>query len=114
MRDLLLLCTENVHFTYNNDIYIQRDGVAMGLTLDPVLAVIFMVELKRKILPTLTEHMSAWKRYVDDTISYIEESIEHILSKLNGYHGIAKFIYKIEKDGKLPFLDVLVEISKLK
>ena len=53
--------------------------------------------------------MSPWKRYVDDTISYIkEESIEHVLSKLNGYHDNIEFTYEIENDGKLPFLDVLV------
>ena len=47
MRDLLLLCTKNVHFSYNGDIYRQVDGVAMGSPLDPVLAGIFMVELER-------------------------------------------------------------------
>ena len=109
MRDLLLLCTKNVHFSYDGDIYTQPDGVAMGLPLGPVLAGIFVVELERTILSTLKEHMSPWKRYVDDTISYIkEESIEHVLSKLNGYHENIEFTYEIEKDGKLPFLDALV------
>ena len=43
--------------------------------------------------------MSLWKSYVDDTISYLkEEFIEHILSKLNGYHDNIKFTYEIEKD----------------
>ena len=36
------------------------------------------------------------------------ESIEHVLSKLNGYHDNIEFTYEIENDGKLPFLDVLV------
>ena len=46
--------------------------------------------------------------YVDDTVSYIkEESTENISSKLNGFHNDIKFTYGIEKDGKLPFLDVL-------
>ena len=77
----------------------------MGSLLGPVLAGIFMVKLGRTILPTLRE----WKRYVEDTISYIkEESIEHVLSKLNGYHDNIEFTYEIENDGKLPFLDVLV------
>ena len=74
MRDLLLLCTKNVHFSYNGDIYTQADGVAMGSPLSPVLAGIFMVELERTILPTLREHISPWKRYVDDTISYIKQN----------------------------------------
>ena len=81
----------------------------MGCPLGPVLAGIFMVELERTILPTLREHMRPWKRYVEDTISYIkEESIEHVLSKLNGYHDNIEFTYEIENDVKLHFLDVLV------
>ena len=49
----------------------------MGSLLGPVLADIFMAELQRAKLPTLREHMSPWKRHVDDTISYIrDESIE--------------------------------------
>ena len=69
MKHLLILCTKNVHFTYNNNTYIQNDGVAMGSPLGPVLAGIFMVDLERNILPTLSDVMTSWKRYVDDTIS---------------------------------------------
>ena len=109
MRDLLLLCAKNVHFSSNGDINKQADGVAMGSPLSPVLAGIFMVELERTILPALREHMSTWKRFVDDTISYIkEESIELVLSKLNGYYDNMEFTYETGNDGKLPFLDVLV------
>ena len=57
MRDLLLLCTKNVHFTFEGKIYIQIDGVAMGSSLAPVLADIFMVELERIVVPTLATHL---------------------------------------------------------
>ena len=109
MRDLLLLCTKNIHFSYNVDIYTHAEGVAMGSPLWPLLAGIVMVELERRMLLTLREHMSQWKRYLDDTLSCIkEESIKHVLSKLNGYHDIIEFTCEIGNDGKLPFLDVLV------
>ena len=100
----ILLCTKNVRFSSNGDIYTQADGVVMGSLLGPILAGIFMVEFERTILPTLREHMNRWKSYVDDTISYIkEESIEHVLSKLNGDHDNIEFIYQTENDGKLSF-----------
>ena len=41
MKELLILCTKNVHFTFNNDTYIQVDGVAVGSPLGPVLANIY-------------------------------------------------------------------------
>ena len=53
--------------------------------------------------------MGLWKSYVDDTIFYLkEEFIEHILSKLSGYHDNIKFIYGIENDGDQSFLGVIV------
>ena len=72
MRDLLLLCTKNVHFSCNGDIFTQVDGMAIDSSLGPILASILMVELERIVLPNLREHMSPSKRYVDDTISYIK------------------------------------------
>ena len=109
MRDLLLLCTKNVDFSYNGDIYTETDGAIMDSPLGAVLPGIFMVELERPILQTQREHKTPWKRYVDDTISYIkEESIEHVLAKLNAYHDNIEFTYETENEFKLPFLDVLV------
>ena len=72
MKELLLLCTKNTHFTFKNEIYQQCDGVPMGSPLGPVIAGIFMVELEKSLIPNLTEHMSPWKQYVDDTIAVIK------------------------------------------
>ena len=78
MRNLILLCTKYLHFSYNSDIYIQTNGVAMDSMLCPEHAVMFMVQLQGTILPALREHITPWKINLDDTISYIkEESVEH-------------------------------------
>ena len=37
MREILLLCTENVHFQFRDVVYLQANGVAMGFPLGPVL-----------------------------------------------------------------------------
>ena len=58
MKEMLLLCTKNVHFSYNHDIYIQRDGVAMGSPLGPVLAGIFMMNLERSLVPKLNVYIN--------------------------------------------------------
>ena len=61
MRDLLLLCTKNVHFSCNGDIFTQVDGMAIDSSLGPILASILMVELERIVLPNFREHMSPSK-----------------------------------------------------
>ena len=61
MREILLLCTENVHFTFRDAVYLQTDGVTMDSPLGTVLAGIFMVDLERSSLPLLTAELSFWK-----------------------------------------------------
>ena len=50
----------------------QRDGIAMGFPLGPVIVGIFLIELEKNILPKVLQCMSALERYVDDTITYIK------------------------------------------
>ena len=109
MKELLLLCTNNVHFTFNNDIYRQCDGFRMGSPLASVIAGIFMVELERILLPRLTEYMTPWKRYVDGTIATIKlTSIDYVLMILNTFQKNIKFTYESEINRKISFLDVLL------
>ena len=97
MIERLLLWTKNAHFTFNNEIYQQCDGVAMGSPLRPVNAGTFMVELEKSLIPNLMEHMSSWKRYVDNTVTAIKlSSIEHVWSILNSFHQNIEITYELE------------------
>ena len=108
MKELLLLCTKNVHFTFNGQIYIQVDGVAKGYPLAPWLADIFMIELERSLIPNL-QKITFWRRYVNGTICLVKiGSIEYIRSVLNSYRKNIQFTYEVESNAILPFLDVLL------
>ena len=109
MKKLRTICTKNVHFSFNNDISINIDGVAMGSPLGPVMANIFMVELKSVLVPKLNDHVkNYWIRFVDDTFVYFKRGlIEYALSVLNLFHDNIKFTYEQENNNRLPFLDVL-------
>ena len=109
MKDLLLLCKKNVPFTFENDMYQHIDGVAMGSPLGPVLAGIIMVELEKCLVPELKDHLCFWKRYVDNTSTFVKESsIEYMFQQLNSFHRNIQFTYELEKNNKIPFLDVLI------
>ena len=113
MKELLLLCTREVHFTYSNEIYQQNDGVAMRSRVGPILAGIFMLELETSIIPTLGRPLLKWKRYVDDTFCHVKiGSVNDILNKLNGFHQNIQFTNELEKNNKLAFLDVLLNRNK--
>ena len=72
MKEMLTLCTKNVCFTFDGDMYLQTDGVAVGSPLGPVLAGIFMIHLERSLVFVLKGQLSFWKQYVDDTITFIK------------------------------------------
>ena len=77
--------------------------------LGPVLSGIFMVEQENTLVPTFSNHLMSWKRYVDDTNCFIkEDSIEHVMSILNDFHLFIQFTYETESSNRLLFLDVLI------
>ena len=61
MREIPLICAENVHFTFRDAAYLQIDGVAMCSPLGPVLTGIFMVHLEKFLIPLLVAELSFWK-----------------------------------------------------
>ena len=108
MKKLLTLCTKNVHFTLNNEIYIQNDGVAMESPLGPILANVFIMELENTLVPRLHEHVKKWKHFVDDTFAYVRnESIDYVLTTLNSFNPDLNVTYEKENNSQLLFLDVL-------
>ena len=81
----------------------------MGSLLRPFLAGIIRDELKNTSVPRLSNHLYFWRRYADDTFTFVkEESFTLVLEQLNSYHPSLQFIHEIENIGKLSFLDVLV------
>ena len=72
-----------------------------------VIAGIFMVELEKSLIPTLMEHMSPWKRYVDGTTAVIKlSSIEHVLSIYTSFRQNIESTYELEQNRQIYFLDV--------
>ena len=76
--------------------YQQREGVAMGSPLGPVIANIFMCELENELVPKLNSKMVCWLRYVDDTFTIIKnEKIEDVKNVLNSFHINIKFTHEM-------------------
>ena len=87
----------------------HNDGVAMSCPLGLDLINIFMVELEGTIIPSLSNKIKLWKRYVDDTIAFVKtDEIINVLSSLNSHYSNIQFTMEIEQSNQIPFLDVLL------
>ena len=63
LNELLLLCTKNVHFLFNGEIYQQFDGGVMRSPLGPVMAGIVLEDLENTLISTRADILLFWRRY---------------------------------------------------
>ena len=114
-RELLSFATSNVHFLFNNEWYKQTDGVAMGSPLAPTLASVFLSKIENKIKLFDGNQPLVYKRYVDDIFLVFKNQADVLpfLNFMNSLHSNVTFTVENEKNGVLPFLDLLVERKSL-
>ena len=91
-KELMLIATRGVEFSFNNQMYKQLDGVAMGSTLGPALANIFEDFHESKLFNN-TVKPGVYFRYVDDTFVFFGSELEcdrfHV--NLNQLHPTLNF-----------------------
>ena len=110
LKELLDMATHGVQFSFNEVMFQQDDGVAMGSPLGPILANIFVGYHEQRLLEKCKLPMT-YRRYVDDTFAIFsnkQQSVE-FLHHLSQMHPSLQFTIEGERDNQLPFLDVLVE-----
>ena len=103
------MAVKNVEFTFDNSIYQQIDGVAIGSPLGLVLVNIY-VGYFESILFKDVERPLNYFRYVHDIfVSYKSDfNIEILFDKISSLHPSLKFTIENEVDGSLSFLDVFL------
>ena len=82
--------------------------------LGPALANIFVGYHDSKLF-SWVQKPTIYFRYVDDTFAIFKQEgdVDDFLVTLNRLHPALKFTFEKEQDGKLPFLDILVERTEL-
>ena len=113
--ELVKLCVTDTYFTFDNKIYRQNYGVAMGSSLSPILANVYMEYFEATLVPRINVPLitlKGWWRYVDDIFAILEgdeSKIETFLEQLNSFERSIQFTLERSQENKLPFLDILIE-----
>ena len=96
--ELMETATRSVEFSFNNEMYQQKDGVAMGSPLGPALANIF-VGFHEERLFNYHQKPGVYFRYVDDTYTIFktEAECDIFLNHLNSLHPAHQFTFEKEE-----------------
>jgi len=114
-RKLLELSLLDSYFKFGGKIYRQLEGLAMGASLSPTVANIFLNSFETDALEACPPDIKPlfYRRYLDDTfiLFHSENQAKEFFNFINYRHESIKFTFEGEVDAKLPFLDVLVQRS---
>ena len=107
------MATSGVELSFNNAMYRQTDGIAMGSPLGPVLANISFVGYNAKNFFDFSVKSQLYKRNVDDTLAIFENEAEcnEFFNVLNSFHPALKFTSEKEESESLAFLDIKIQKS---
>ena len=116
--ELIKHCVTDSYFSFNDKIYKQTFGVAMGSSLSPILANLYMEFFEVSLLPSINVNgikVVLWKRYVDDIFALLrlteENALDNFLTALNSKEPSIKFTLEKSQNNCLPFLDVMLEYT---
>ena len=110
---LVELCVNFGSFEFQGEEYVQVNGLAMGSPLSAVLANLYMELLEKEhYLSILGDNVNVY-RYVDDMIAFIpnECDVDDLLGLLNDVELAIQPTVEKEREGKLPFLDMVIRRS---
>ena len=92
--------------------YQQVDGVAMGSSLGPTLANLFLVNYESKWLKDFPVQFvpKYYQRYVDDIFLLFKakDHVQKLFRYINSRHPKIKFTCEEENDNKIFFLDISI------
>jgi hypothetical protein len=121
-RGIISFIGGNYEVQFAGKNFLQTKGVPMGARYAPPLAILFMYMLERKTLTRLRSEgtdIKYYGRYIDDTIILLEKgddfsaNAHKILDTFNKEDPAIKFTMELpNKEGELPFLDVLLKIKQ--
>jgi hypothetical protein len=117
IMELLSLVLTTTYFSFNDTLYQQKFGTAMGSPVSPIVANLFMEHLEQTAIATAESDIKPrwWKRYVNDVLAKIPigtvERLNNHLNQVDSTHSIV-FTHECMANNSIPFLDTLISVKE--
>lgn len=112
IESLLKIILSNAIFTYNNKVYKQIKGLAMGASISSILAILYLHTLESTALLG-QPNIGLYARYVDDTfiLTTDKTTAKILLNTMNNADPNIKFTLELPNEEKtLALLDFKIQI----
>lgn len=109
-KTLLEIVLKHNYFEFNEKMFKQIRGTAMGTKVAPSFANLFMDTLETEFLAAEPIKPLIWKRFIDDILCIwpgSETQLRSMLTRLNSHHDTIKFTFEIS-DHTATFLDTTI------
>ncbi|XP_055956400.1 uncharacterized protein LOC126831676 [Patella vulgata] len=107
---LLNICLRRNDFAFNDQVYLQSSGTAMGKRFAPSYANLFMAEWEREVLPLCPLKPDFYGRFLDDVFivwTYTLDEFWTFFNILNNHHPSIKLTANVSHNS-IDFLDTTV------
>ena len=109
LMELFTFCTSKTNFLFGDKVYDHIDGIAVGLMLAPTLTNVFMGYHERNWIENFEGVKPLFYRhYVDNIFVENQKQAMEFFEYINQQHSNINFTKEVNKNGKLAFLDVLI------
>ena len=112
LTELAEVLLKNNIFEFDEKIFKQKRGTAIGTKFAPPYAILFTANLEEKMLEGFEKKPMIWWRYIDDIFfvwEHGEESLKVFIEQVNMFHSTIKFTAEYSKED-VNFLDVNIKL----
>ena len=98
--ELTEIVLKNNVFEFNEKVFRQLRGTAIGTKMAPPYAILFLADLEENFLEGCEFKPEVWLRYVDNIFmiwTHGEEKLEQFLTDLNSFHETINLHMKLRK-----------------
>ena len=116
VETLLLFVLENIFFVFEEKLYHQRFGTAMGTKMAPPYATLFLGKLEEEtiLIEPFSKYILEYVRFLDDIFIVWKGSLEllkNFETHINSIHQTIKFTMEYSTE-EINFLDTTIYIDK--
>jgi hypothetical protein len=106
IMDLLSFVMHHSYLTFEDQVYHQIDGTAMGTQTAPIYANIIVYVLERSVIAHFGHHLYLYRRFLDDVFAYIDPLFaDEFMIRMNQLHPKLKFEFSTHPTEAI-FLDL--------